>query len=183
MEDKILKLLGRKTYLPSNIPELLKKLNLPPHQQQALQRSLKELERNGLVARIKGNRYIRPKEADLVPGRIQITRSGRGFLMPDEAGAGEIAIPANATGTAMHDDRVLVRLDVRAQGKRKKADKPESGTVVRILERKRTQIVGTLRKGRQILYVVPDDSRFQHDVTVPPAKDTGRPARPGDKVV
>ncbi|MDF1825003.1 MAG: ribonuclease R [Verrucomicrobiales bacterium] len=183
MEENILKLLGRKRYLPSNIPELLKQLKLSANDQQTLQRSLKELERNGLVARIKGNRYILPKEADLVPGRIQITRAGRGFLMPDEPGAGEIAIPANATGTAMNDDRVLVRLDVKPQGKRTKADKPESGTVVRILERRRTQIVGTLKKGQQTHYVVPDDSRFQQDITVPPARDTGRPARVGDKVV
>lgn len=183
MEDKILKLLGRKRYLPSNIPELLEQLKLPANQQQTLQNTLKELERNGRVARIKGNRYILPKEADLVPGRIQITRGGRGFLMPDEAGAGEIAIPANATGTAMHDDRVLVRLDVKPLGRRTKTDKTEAGTVVRILERRRSQIVGTLRQGRQFLYVVPDDSRFQQEIIVPPSKDTGRPARPGDKVV
>lgn len=183
MEEQILKLLGRKRYLPSNIPELLKQLKLPASEQQSLQRSLKELERTGQVARIKGNRYILPKEADLVPGRIQITRAGRGFLMLDEPGAGEIAIPANATGTAMNDDRVLVRLDVKPQGKRTKTDKPESGTVVRILERRRTQIVGTLKKGQRFLYVVPDDSRFQQDIYVPPAKDTGRPARVGDKVV
>ncbi len=183
MEEKILKLLGRKRYLPSNIPELLTQLKLPANEQQSLQDSLKEMERTGQVARIKGNRYILPKEADLVPGRIQITRGGRGFLMPDEAGAGEIAIPANATGTAMNDDRVLIRLDVKPQGKRTKTDDPQSGTVVRILERRRTQIVGTLKKGQQFLYVVPDDSRFQQDITVPPAKDTGRPAHPGDKVV
>ena len=95
MEDKILKLLGRKRYLPSNIPELLKQLKLEPNQQQQVQKSLAELEREGRVARIKGNRYILPKEADLIPGRIQITRQGRGFLMPDEAGLAEIAIPAS----------------------------------------------------------------------------------------
>lgn len=183
MEDQILKLMGRKRYLPSTVLELLKQLSFAPQQRSALQRSLKEMERNGLVARIKGNRYLLPREADLVPGRIQITRSGRGFLVPDEPGAGEIAIPENSTGTAMHDDRVLVRLDVRPRGRRTHEDKPDSGKVVRILERRRNTIVGTLRKGRQVLYVVPDDARFQQDITVPPAKDTGRPARPGDKVV
>jgi ribonuclease R len=83
MEDKILKLLGRRSYLPSNIPELLKQLKLEPNQQQNLQKTLADLERSGLVAKIKGNRYILPKEADLIPGRIQITKGGRGFLMPD----------------------------------------------------------------------------------------------------
>ncbi|MEC5127315.1 ribonuclease R [Verrucomicrobiales bacterium BCK34] len=183
MEEKILKLLGRKRYLPSNVPELLKGLKLQPGDQQRLQESLKELERGGQIARIKGNRYILPKEADLVAGRIQITRGGRGFLMPDEPGAAEIAIPTSGTGTALNDDRVLVRLDVKPQGRRTKSDKADSGTVVRILERRRTQIVGTLKKGRQYLYVVPDDPRMNHDINVPPAKDVGREARVGDKVV
>ncbi|MEM6279462.1 MAG: ribonuclease R, partial [Verrucomicrobiota bacterium] len=183
MEDQILKLMGRKKYLPSTVTELLKQLQMPPQKKSPLQRALKDMERNGLVARIKGNRYLLPREADLVPGRIQITRSGRGFLVPDEPGAGEIAIPESATGTAMHDDRVLVRLDVRPKGRRTHEDKPDTGKVVRILERRRKTIVGTLREGRQVLYVVPDDARFQQDITVPPARDTGRPARPGDKVV
>jgi ribonuclease R len=59
----------------------------------------------------------------------------------------------------------------------------ETGTVVRILERKRTHIVGTLQQGKQFLYVIPDDPRIPHDVYVPPPRDVGRPARVGDKVV
>lgn len=183
MEDQILSLLGRKDYLPANVPELLRGLNQTPNQQQRLQKSLEELERGGRIARIKGNRYILPKEADLIPGRIQITRQGRGFLTPDEPGLGEIAIPASGTGTALHDDLVLVRRDVRPLGKRKGGEESDSGTVVRVLERRRTQIVGTLKSGRQFLYVIPDDPRMPHDIYVPPAKDVGRPARVGDKVV
>ena len=143
MEAQILKLMGRKKYLPSTVTELLKQLQMPPQKKSPLQRALKDMERNGLVARIKGNRYLLPREADLVPGRIQITRSGRGFLVPDEPGAGEIAIPESAPGTAMHDDRVLVRLDVRPKGRRTHEDKPDIGKVVRILERRRKTIVGT----------------------------------------
>ena len=59
----------------------------------------------------------------------------------------------------------------------------ETGTVIRILERRRTQIVGTLQRGRQFLYVIPDDPRLPHDIYVSPPRDTGRPANVGDKVV
>src|ERR1019366_908771 len=52
----------------------------------------------------------------------------------------------------------------------------------RILERRRTQIVGTLQRGRQFLYVTPDDQRVPHDILVPEPRDVGRPARMGDKV-
>jgi ribonuclease R len=179
----LLALLARKDYIPANVPELLRLLRLPPNRQQELQRILREMEHGGGVARIKGNRYIQPREADLIPGRIRMNRQGKGFLQPDDSGLKEIAIPESATGTAFHEDRVLVRRDVRPQGLRHEDTEPGTGAVVRILERRRTQFVGTLQRGRQFLYVIPDDPRIPHDLYVPEPRDWGRPARIGDKVV
>ena len=183
MNDRILKLLGRRDYVPENVPELLRALKLNANQQQNLQKTLRMLERSGEIARIKGNRYILPLEADLIPGRIQMTRQGRGFLKPEDPTLREISIPASGTGTAMHEDLVLVRRDVRIKRGKVLAQQPDTGTVVRVLERRRKQIVGTLKQGKQILYVIPDDPRMPQDIYVPKPKDVGRPARPGDKVV
>ena len=55
MENQILKLLGRKNYLPADAFELHKRLKLQPHEQQKLNRTLRALERSGQVARIKGD--------------------------------------------------------------------------------------------------------------------------------
>ncbi len=183
MKDQIIQLLERKDYLPANVLELLRLLTLPPHRQQELQAMLRQLEQAGQVARIKGNRYIQPREADLIPGRIRMNRAGKGFLQPDDASLKEIAIPENATSTAFHEDRVLVRRDVRSKGLRAAANEASTGTVVRILQRKRTQLVGTMHRGRQFLYVTPDDPRIPHDILVPEPRDVGRPAHIGDKVV
>jgi len=175
MENHVLKLLGRSNYAPANVPELLQQLGLSRNRQQELQSELHRLELSGRIARIKGNRYILPTEADLIPGRIRINRAGKGFLLPDDAAIKEIAIPENATLTALHEDHVLVR-----------RDRPESkntGTVIRVLKRRRTKIVGTLQKSSRFLYVVPDDPRIPHDVYVPEPRDVGRPAYIGDKVV
>ena len=183
MEDQILRLLGRHGYVPSNVPELLRHLHWAPSRQQELQQVLRGLERSGRITRTKGNRYIQSHEADLVPGRIRINRQGNGFLQPDDPELKEIMIPEDATATALHEDHVLVRRDVRARGLRPERLAQETGTVIRILERHRTQIVGTLQRGRQFLYVIPDDPRLPHDIYVPPARDVGRPANVGDKVV
>jgi ribonuclease R len=183
MKDQIVRLLEQKDYVPANVPELLGLLRLAPNHQQDLQSVLRKLEQSGKVARIKGNRYIRPREADLIPGRIRMNRQGKGFLQPDDSGLKEIAIPESATGTALHEDRVLVRRDVRPKGLRHDAAEPGTGAVVRILERRRTQMVGTLQRGRKFLYVIPDDPRVPHDIYVPEPRDVGRPARVGDKVV
>lgn len=183
MEDEILKLLASADYAPANVPELLRLLRWNPDRQQQLQQTLRRLEHSGRITRTKGNRYIQSREADLVPGRIRMNRQGKGFLIPDDVNLKEIMIPENATGTALHEDRVLVRRDVRSRGFRGEGVGQETGSVIRILERKRTQVVGTLQQSSRFLYVIPDDPRMPHDIYVPPPRDVGRPANVGDKVV
>lgn len=184
MENRLLKLLGDPAYTPSNVPQLVKALHLRAGQQQELQAVLKDLVTKGLILRTKGNRYIQAAEADLVPGVISINRAGKGFVQPDEPGLGEITVAERNTDTAMHGDRVLVRRDVRPQGLRKPTSPEENtGKIVRILERKRSQFVGTLMVTKQALFVKPDDPRLPAAVMVPPPKDVGRKANPGDKVV
>jgi len=181
MEQRILNLLGHKDYVPLSAENLRRHLRVPSDREPEFDRALRKLERDGTIALIKASRYVRTSDADLIPGCIRMNRAGKGFLQPDDPNHGEIAIPESATGTALHEDRVLVRRDLRRKNSRE--DDPDTGTVVRILERKRARMVGTLTQGRNSLYVIPDDPRMPHDIYVPPARDVGRPARVGDKVV
>lgn len=183
MKDQILRLLGRPDYAPSDVGGLSRKLRLPPQRQSELEQVLQQLELSGDVARIKGNCFVQPGSADLVPGRIRMNRQGKGFVIPDDSHLPEIAIPENACGTALHEDRVLVRREVRPAGLRRSPDAPTTGSVIRVLERRRTRFVGTLQRSARFLYVVPDDPRIPHDIYVPEPRDVGRPARVGDKVV
>ena len=84
MENKLIKHLGHKRYTPSTITEILSQLGLDPQDQPRLQRQLRELERHGAAIRIKGGRYLSTSSPWLVAGRIQITKSGRGFLSADD---------------------------------------------------------------------------------------------------
>ena len=181
MKDQIIRLLEQKDYVPLSAENLQRHLRVTPEQEPEFQRTLRKLERDGEIACIKGARYALASDADLIPGRIRMNRAGRGFLQPDDSSIKEISIAESATGTALHEDRVLVRRDVRR--KNFSEGDQENGTVVRILERKRTQIVGTLAQSKQFLYVIPDDPRIPHDVYVTPPRDVGRKANLGDKVV
>jgi len=183
MEDRILALLRRPGYTPLNAPELRSKLSLPRSKQRELDGLLAQMERRGQVARIKqGNRYVLPLEADLVPGRIRMNRQAAGLLQPDDPKLRAIRVPPDATSTAMHGDHVLVRKDAVPRPGRRAAEE-DTGRVVRVLESARKQVVGTLQRSRQLLYVIPDDPRITQDIYVPPPRDVGRPARIGDKVV
>ena len=181
MNELIIRLLEQKDYVPLSGENLRRHLRVPPDREPEFERTLRKLERDGQIVRIKADRYVRTSDADLIPGRIRMNRAGKGFLQPDDTGLKEIAIAESATGTALHEDRVLVRRKPRSKFFRD--GDQDTGTVVRILERTRPQIVGTLQQGRASLYVTPDDPRIPHDILVPPAKDVGRPARIGDKVV
>ena len=114
---------------------------------------------------------------------MRVNRQGKGFLDPDDPKVTQIVVPESATSTALNGDRVLVRRDV-PRGRPLPGRAPEqTGAVVRILARKHSRIVGTLRSSRQFLFVIPDDPRIPHDIYVTPARPDGRPASLGDKVV
>ena len=108
MENTLIKHLGHET--PCTFSELRRHLKLAPKDESMLQRSLRNLELRGLVVPLKGGRYLGSHSPALVAGRIQITKTGRAFLAPDDPSVPEIAIPANETGTALNDDKALVFL-------------------------------------------------------------------------
>ncbi len=165
--------------------EIARALGVPPDDRAGFRRILRALADRGEITVIRRNRYVRTREADLAVGILHLTDRGFGFLIPDD-GSPEIYIAPEHTSTAMHRDRVLVRIlsgpaGVRRRGAPAGAEKKSAGKVVRIIERANDTIVGTLRRTRHFFYVIPDDPRFSHDVYVP--KPADRKAEPGMKVV
>jgi ribonuclease R len=192
LRKQILGLLAAPDYRPLDKIEIGRKLGLKSNERVVLRKTLRELERLGEIARIRKNCYVLSAEADLVTGKLSIHQAGYGFLSAETPGQPDIFIAAENTGTALHGDRVVARIDrdlpprrakVRAgpafrQGRRE-------GRVIRILERARDTVVGTLERSRNFYYVVPDDPRFVHDiyVRVPPRRKLPRAPNRGDKVV
>jgi ribonuclease R len=167
IREQLLALLEQKDYRPLTKIDIARELGLPDTQRNALRKTLRELERAGTIARIRKNRYVLPAEADLVTGKLSIHQAGYGFLTPESPGEADIFVAAENTGTAMHGDRVVVRISRDAPYARIKGRR--EGRVIRILERAHNTIVGTLQRSRNFYYVVPDDPRIVHDVYVRPA--------------
>ena len=183
IREQILALLVSPNYRPLDKRELAKALGRKSGVRMGLNQALRELERSGEIARIRKNRYVLPAEADLVTGTLSIHQAGYGFLITEKPGESDIFVAAENTGTAMHSDRVVVRITrdpayARAKGRRE-------GRVIRILERAHYTIVGTLQHSRNFYYVVPDDPRIVHDVyvQVPPRAPLPKVPTRGDKVV
>ena len=191
IREKLLALVRAPDYRPRDRDEIARALGLQGRDRVEVRKTLHELEHAGEIVRIRKNRYVLPSEADLVTGKLSIHQAGYGFLVPEKAGEPDIFIAAENTGTAMNGDRVVARIsrDVpprRAKVRAGQASQHRSeGRVIRILERARDTIVGTLQQTRNFYYVVPDDPRLVHDVYVqvpPRAKLPQTPTR-DDKVV
>lgn len=159
---------------PLKAKELARGLGLAPEDYVAFKSQLQRLEEDGVLYRVKGQRYAVPEKINLVAGRFQAIRGGAGFVIPDEPGT-DVYIPLDSTATAMDGDRVVARVERRRRGPR------TEGRIIRVLERARRTIVGIYRPVRGFGFVKPEDPSIAHDVVVASGHALGADA--GDVVV
>jgi ribonuclease R len=180
LKQRILSLLRAPKYRPLAKADIAKVLGRKSGVRMGLNEALRELERDGEIARIRKNRYVLPEAADLVTGKVQVHQAGFAFLVNEKEGEPDIYIAAENTGTAMNGDRVLARITRDLDYARaKKVSGRAEGRVIRILERAHDTVVGTLQQSRNFFYVVPDDPRLVHNIYVTAPRIGTR----GDKVV
>lgn len=115
------------------------------------------------------------KQGLLAEGVFIGNARGFGFV---ETGEDEedIFIPADAVNTALHQDRVQVLLK-----KEQKPGKRREGTVIKILERGTTEVVGTFQREGDYGFVLCDNQKISRDVYISPKNSHG--IRDGEKVV
>ena len=140
-----------------------------------LLRRLQAMTRDGQIVCNRRGGYGPVAKMDLVRGRIIGHPEGFGFLVPDEGGE-DLFVPPHEMRQLLHGDRVLMCVTgIDRRGRRE-------GSVVEVLERGTTRLVGRYVEDNGIGFVLPDNRRLgAHDFLVPPAEKGG--ARPGQIVV
>lgn len=177
MEEKILQYFKESGSRPLTVHELEEIFEIETAEQfKALVKALNELENSGELVRTRKNRYGLPEKMNLVRGKIEMHKKGFAFLIPDDDKMDDIYIHSSDLNSAMHGDRVIVRIE-RGHSRN---DRPE-GAVIRILERANTQIVGTFEAVADVGIVIPDDKRILNEILVPKDKTMG--AVTGHKVI
>ena len=145
-----------------------------PAEQEALQRRLSAMERDGQVIRNRRGEFGLVDRMDLVTGRVIGHRDGFGFVRPDDASL-DLFLSPRQMRSLMHGDRVVARVvKVDRDGRRE-------GALVEVIERGVAKVVGRLWRESGVTFVRPHNSRIHHDVLVPP--DASSDARDGDYVV
>lgn len=146
---------------PARRDELYEILQITdPEMQEAMRRRLRAMERDGQLIFTRRGGYGLPDKMDLVRGRVIGHREGYGFVVPDD-GSEDLFLTAHQMRAVFHGDRVLVRVSgVDRKGRRE-------GTIVEILERASTVIVGRFFLESGVAFVVPDNKRIKQDILVP----------------
>ncbi len=175
----ILDFLKQPSYVPLRKNELFGKLGLPEAQHSSFKRTLKDMLAGGQIVKVRKNRYAIASTIGLVVGTFRAHEKGFGFVVPDNPECADVFIPPHETSTAMHLDKVLVRLDDPAT--QRDPSKGPSGKIVRIQERTNATVVGTVAASKDFSYVIPDDPRLMQNVYV--NKELLKNAKLNDRVV
>lgn len=177
LRQRIIRYLSQPDYTPQRFPVVVSKLTQEAAaEEEEIKKALDKLLAEGTVVKLKKKGVALAESAGLLAGDIYVTRGGNGFVEVEEPRS-TVFVPERHLGTALHRDRVLVRINKKAD---KRGDKklPE-GEVIRILERRQRLIVGTLKKTRRLFYVEPMQAQITRDIVVP---EPGK-AREGDRVM
>ncbi|HHW30231.1 MAG TPA: ribonuclease R [Clostridiaceae bacterium] len=174
--ERILAFMREKAYKPLSFTELSVVLDVPHEDLDQLRMVLESLESDGLIFRTKKNRYGTPEKMNLIVGRFQGSERGYGFVIPDDQNIKDIFISVDNTGGAMHNDRVVARINKKGY-----SDRRAEGEIIRIISRANNTIVGTFECSRYFGFVIPDNTKISGDIFIP--KDEFGNAKPGDKVV
>jgi ribonuclease R len=112
--------------------------------------------------------------ADDLKGRLEITRSGMGFVVV-EGEETDILVRPNDFNSAMHGDTVRVRLKEDRSGRRKQ------GVVIGVEDRKQTEFIGHLEMNKGFAFFVNESDKRTPDIYIPERSFNG--AVEGDRVV
>ncbi|WGW00603.1 ribonuclease R [Vibrio sp. YMD68] len=168
----------RAANVPMNRNDLFEALKLQGEEQyEGLRRRLRAMERDGQLIFTRRQCYALPEKLELVKGLVIGHKDGFGWVRP-EGSIGkdnDVLLPHHQMRSIIHGDLVLVQ----PAGTDKRGRK--EGRLVRVLEERKTPLVGRFFLEYGHSFVVTDDSRITQDILIPNEHKGG--ARMGNVVV
>lgn len=136
--------------------------------------TLEQLKQQDFVVEKEKGRYQIKETKRFVTGTIDFTSQGTAFVVFSETEE-DIFIPAKKTADAFQGDLVKVALSHRSRGRRKE------GEVVEVINRARTEFVGTIKISPKFAFVIADSNKIHVDFFIRSSEING--AKDGQKVL
>lgn len=176
IKDTLLEFMREEAYRPMDIQELVSVFDINPDEYRAFKKTLKTMEKEGLIFRTKKDKFALPERLGLITGKLQAHAKGFGFLIPEVEGEKDVFIPSSFINGAMNGDRILVQIT-----REDKNGKKREGEVIQILERGNTKIIGVYEDSKNFGFVIAEDTRISQDIFI--SKKDRNGAKDGDVVV
>ncbi|MES2742437.1 MAG: ribonuclease R [Pseudomonadota bacterium] len=149
----------RSAKAPLDSQALARSLDVHADSLDVLMRRLKAMERDGQLKSDAGGVYVLADQSAFIAGRVSSHRDGFGFIIPDDASE-DLFLPEKEMQKVLHGDRVLARVvGVDRRGR------PE-GTIVEVVSRANSHIIGRLLNENGTWVVAPEDQRIGTDILV-----------------
>ncbi len=175
LSQTILNILRKDHSQAFNYKQIAAKLQLDdPSSRNQIVKKLKDLQGKGTIQEIERGKYILTPSQNYYTGRVDIAGRGQGYIIVEDL-EDDIYVNSKNLNKALNGDIVEVYVF-----KRKKGGKTE-GEVTKIIERKRTEFVGTIQVQENFAFVDVTDYKMYTDIFVPKNKING--AKNGEKVL
>ncbi len=139
---------------------LFRALKVQPDQEEGVGRRLGAMVRDGQLIRNRRGGFLPVDEKHLIKGHVIAHPDGFGFLVPDEGGD-DLFLSGKQMRTLLHGDRAVVTIaGIDRRGRRE-------GSVISVIERANTTLVGRLFSDDGVAFVVADNKRITQDILIP----------------
>ena len=139
---------------------VFKELQVRPDQEEGVGRRLSAMVRDGQLVQNRRGGYLPVDEKHLIRGHVIAHADGFGFLVPDEGGDDLFLSGKQMRGVLHGDHAVATVAGIDRRGRRE-------GSIVSVVERANTTLIGRLFDDEGIAYVVPDNKRITQNILIP----------------
>lgn len=173
--DDVLHIFQQNPSKTFNYKQLSAALGIKDEKQRQLVASLlPKLEEKKMISLIEKGKYKLKTDAPYVTGTIEIVSTGSAYVTPDNGGD-DIYVPARMIRNAFTGDKV--KLYVFFNKKRGTRE----GEVIEVIERSKTEYVGTIQIAGKYGFFVADSNKIHTDIFIPESALNG--AKDGEKVI
>jgi ribonuclease R len=123
----------------------------------------------------KQKQRTKPLTVQQIKGRLEVTRSGMGYVVVDND-SGDVLVRPGDFNTALNGDTVRVKV-VKENSRTGKKE----GRILEVVERKQTEFIGHLQLSTNYAFFIPDTDKPMPDLFIPLASVNG--AKNKDRVV
>tara|TARA_R110002072_G_scaffold22615_1_gene79376 strand:+ start:206755 stop:208980 length:2226 start_codon:yes stop_codon:yes gene_type:complete len=175
LSQSIVAILRKDHSKPYNYKQIAAKLGVDdPSSRNQIIKKLRDLQSKGTIQEIERGKFIITPSQNYYTGKVDMAGRGQGYIIVEDL-ENDIYVSSKNLNKALQGDIVEVYVF-----KRKKGGKQE-GEVTKIIERKKTEFVGTIQVQENFAFVDVTDNKMHTDIFIPKNKING--AKDGEKVL